>query len=267
MSGIRNAGRRGPITLLTDFGTRDGYAAAMHGVILGIAPAAVIHNAAHDIEPRDVVAAALCLERYWLHYPRGTIHVVVVDPGVGSERRALVIEAEGRLLVGPDNGVLTPALRAPARSVHVLENPALRRDTVSATFHGRDVFAPAAAHLVLGVAPSEFGAPYEDAVVLAWPAAVVRAGVWQGIVIAVDRFGNLVTNIPASELEAGARVVVAGRHETSLRRTYSDVEAGGLLALGGSDGRMEVAVSCGSAAHRLKVGVGAAVQVFAPAAG
>ena len=249
------------ITLLTDFGTADGYVAAMKGVIAAIAPDADVADATHEIPPGDVHAAAWVLAGYWRIYPRQTVHVVVVDPGVGSERRAITAEADGRLLVAPDNGVLTRVFaEATELSIVALTNAKFLRDVVSATFHGRDVFAPAAAHLARGHSLREFGRPIDDPVRLNLPEPHRHEGAIDGEVIHVDRFGNLVTNIPAAWVEGRSLVRVAGR-ELALRRMYADVDAGEPLALIGSRHVMEISVRHGSAAEVLGARRGEAVRV------
>jgi S-adenosylmethionine hydrolase len=227
-------------TLLTDFGTRDGYVAAMKGVIATIAPSAVIDDASHDIPHGDVVTAAFALRRYWRLYPPGTVHVVVVDPGVGTERAALALEAEGRFFVGPDNGVFT---YVPARTAVALPAPA----SSAPTFHGRDVFAPAAARLLAGAQLRELGEPAHVRIALELPE--------RPQVIAVDRFGNLITNVTEpADVELCGRVI-------RLARTYGDAPVGGLVALMNSDGLLEIAVRNGSAAETLGVSRGADVRL------
>lgn len=249
------------LTLLTDFGTVDGYVAAMKGVIASIAPAATVDDAAHDIPPGDIRAAAWALRRYWRLYPPGTIHVVVVDPGVGGARRPLAAEVAGRLLVAPDNGVATWVFdEAPPTRVVAIANPAFLRERISRTFHGRDVFAPAAAHLAAGVPLTELGPALRDVVRLERPPLGFAPDAIRAEVVHVDRFGNLVTNVPEDWASFGA-VHVAGVDVGRVRRTYSDVEPGELLALVGSAGYLEVSVRDGSAAARLGVGRGAPVEL------
>ncbi|MBX6365569.1 MAG: SAM-dependent chlorinase/fluorinase [Gemmatimonadetes bacterium] len=249
------------ITLLTDFGTVDGYVAAMKGVIASIAPAATVDDAAHDIPPGDVRAAAWALHRYWRLYPPGTIHVVVVDPGVGGARRALAAEVAGRILVAPDNGVGSWVFaEAPPTRAVAIENPAFLRERISRTFHGRDVFAPAAAHVAAGAPLAELGPALRDVVRLEWPPLGFAPDAIRAEVVHVDRFGNLVTNVPEDWASFGA-VHVAGVDVGPVRRTYSDVEPGELLALVGSAGYLEVSVRDGSAAARLGVGRGAPVEL------
>lgn len=257
------------VTLLTDFGTADGYVGAMKGVVASIAPDAIVDDIAHDIPPGDVAAAAWSIGAYWHRYPEGTTHVVVVDPGVGSERAALAAEADGRFLVAPDNGVLSWALRdaASVRTVRIVEP---RGPGVSATFHGRDVFAPAAARLAAGAGLDAVGPPQDEIVRLAWPEPERGADGVDGVVVHVDRFGNLVTNIHASAIEQGrARVSILGRQDAygedgrvfarggeagfdigPVRRTYADVAPDQPVALIGSRGLLEISVRGGAAAVR-----------------
>jgi len=250
------------ITLLTDFGTRDGYVAAVKGVLAERAPGVLIDDAAHDIPPGDIRSAAWALSRYWQLYPAGTVHLAVVDPGVGSDRRALAARVAGRLFVAPDNGVLSRVLdECPPDLVVSLENPQHLRSGPSCTFHGRDVFAPAAAALALGLPLEELGPPVADPAMLPLPRPDCHGATARGVVVHVDRFGNLITNLPARCVRAAATVRVAGRSVGPLRRTYADVEPGAPLALIGSAGLLEVSVRDGNAASVLGVGLDAEVEV------
>lgn len=243
------------ITLLTDFGTADGYVGEMKGVLAASAPNATIVDVSHDVPAHDVESARLALARYWQRFPAGTVHLVVVDPGVGGARAAIAVQSEGRLLVGPDNGVLSPALlHAGASCVALPESP-----TAAPTFHGRDVFAPAAARLAEGAALDSLGEPCVDPVMRRTPEATRRAdGAVMGSVITVDRFGNAVTNLVARR---GGSVIVAGR-ELPIVRTYADVAEGALAALVGSTGLVEIAVRDGSAAAALGLTRGAPVVLM-----
>ncbi len=251
------------ITLLTDFGTADGYVAELKGVLLGEAPGATLVDASHDLAPQDVDGARLALARYWLRYPPGTVHLVVVDPGVGTERAALAVGSEGRWLVGPDNGVLTPALlRAGARAVRLPVPP-----RSAATFHGRDVFAPAAARLAAGAPLDALGAPADAPVLRRTPEARRLAdGGIEGVVITVDRFGNAITNLVASGATAAPGGLVQlgdpAWRTVPIRRVYADVGSGEVVALAGSNGLLEIAVRDGSAAAVLGVARGNRVVLY-----
>lgn len=233
----------------------------MKGAILGIARDVQLVDVTHDVAAHDVTEAALALEAAARYFPAGTIHVAVVDPGVGTERRGLVIEAGGYRFVGPDNGLFTPFFTGEWRAWELAE-PAYRLAEVSRTFHGRDVFGPAAAHLARGVVPSAFGPPVVDPVELRWPTPSELDGGLLGEVVHVDRFGNLVTSIPASAIgeEDGLSVRVAGEW-LSFVRTYGDIPRGQAGALLGSRNRLEVAVREGSAARLLGAKRGTAVFV------
>jgi S-adenosylmethionine hydrolase len=248
------------ITLATDFGTRDTYVAEMKGVILGIAPSVRLVDVTHDVEPQQVAEAALAVDGAAAFFPRGTIHLAVVDPGVGTPRRGLVIVAGEQCFVGPDNGLFTPTLLRGGWTAFELAAPEYRRPAVSRTFHGRDVFAPAAAHLALGVEPERFGCPVRDPVCLPWPAARRTPAGVAGEVIHVDRFGNLITSIRAGDLPLDPVVQVAGR-SAPVAHAYGSAAAGQLIGLVGSSGRLEVAVTEGSAALVLGVDRGAPVAV------
>ena len=249
------------ITLLTDFGTRDGYVAAMKGVLASLAPGVALDDVSHALPQGDVRTASWTLGRYWRRFPPATVHLVVVDPGVGTGRRALAVEADGRFVVVPDNGVVSRVL-SEAREWRAVEigNPEYLPETRSSTFHGRDVFAPAAGHLAAGVSLEELGPAVSDPVRLRDPEPRRRQdGAVEGEVISVDRFGNLVTNIPGKDVEGDALVSV-GEERLVLRTTYGEVEPGEPLALINSDGRLEVAVRDGSAAERWGLGRGAPVR-------
>ncbi|RMH14204.1 MAG: hypothetical protein D6701_11540, partial [Gemmatimonadetes bacterium] len=214
------------ITLLTDFGMADGYVGAVKGVLAAGCPGALLDDVAHDLAPGDVNAAAAALRRYWARYPEGTVHLVVVDPGVGTDRRALAVEADGRFVVAPDNGVLAHVLtEARAWRAVALRVP----EGVSATFHGRDVFAPAAARLAAGEPLEAIGTPVADLVTPEPPPVERNGGVRRGRVVVVDRFGTLHTNLPGGELKPTDRVRVAGQ-EARVVRTYGDAPPGTLVA-------------------------------------
>ena len=247
------------ITLLTDFGTADGYVAEMKGVLLTLAPEATVVDVTHDVLAHDVDCGRLTLARYWRRFPPGTVHLAVVDPGVGSARAALAVWSDDRLLVGPDNGLLSPALLVTGAHAVSLPTP----PAAAPTFHGRDVFAPAAAALARGTPLTALGVPHDAPVVRRTPEPRRLAdGSIEGEVIVIDRFGNAVTNCLGLR---GGTIEVAGA-ALPLRRTYGDVPAGGAIALVGSSGLIEVAVRGGSAARELGLARGAKV-IFRPAAG
>jgi hypothetical protein len=241
-------------TLLTDFGTADGYVGEMKGVLLSGAPSAQLVDISHDVPAQDVEFARLTFARYWRRFPEGTVHLVVVDPDVGTDRKALAIESDGRFAVGPDNGVLSPAMLLPGARAVALAVP----HGAAPTFHGRDVFAPAAARLLNGAALEEIGAWYSDAALRRTPEAQRRVdGGQDGLVLGVDRFGNLITNLTA---RGDGTVEIEGKLLRILR-TYGDVNEGDLLALVGSHGLIEVAVRGGNAARTLGIGRGALVTL------
>jgi hypothetical protein len=253
------------ITLTTDFGLADGYVAAMKGVILGIAPQATLVDISHQIEPQSVREAAYVLRTALPYFPPGAVHVAVVDPGVGSARRPLAARVGDSFLVGPDNGVFTYALQSagqPAVCVH-LDNPKYWLPQVSRTFHGRDIFSPVAAHLANGVPLEALGAPLDDPVHFeVRPARREPDASLRGQVIHVDRFGNLVSNIPGDWLADKLWMVhIADRQIAGPSLAYADAAPGQLLALVSSDGTLEVAVRDGSAAERLGVAAGEPIAV------
>jgi S-adenosyl-L-methionine hydrolase (adenosine-forming) len=244
------------VTLLTDFGTADGYVAEMKGVLLAQAPEAVLVDVSHDVPAHDVESGRLALARYWRRFPEGTVHLCVVDPGVGSSRAALAVESDGRWLVGPDNGLLSPALLVAGARVVALTVPA----QAAPTFHGRDVFAPAAAALVGGTPLDSLGHPVLAPVVRRTPEARRREdGSIAGEVITIDRFGNAITNCLGLR---GGSIEVAG-HRIAIGRTYADAAPGTATALCGSNGLIEVAVRDGSAAATLGIARGTPV-VYRP---
>ncbi|MSQ21750.1 MAG: S-adenosyl-l-methionine hydroxide adenosyltransferase [Dehalococcoidia bacterium] len=265
------------ITLLTDFGLADAYVGAMKGVILGVNPGATLIDLTHDVSPQDVLQGAFLLSTAWRYFPAGTIHVAVVDPGVGTERRALLLEAHGHLFLAPDNGLLSfilppedadAPLYQPYRAslpqgyrAYALTSSRYWRHPVSATFHGRDIFAPMAGHLSLGVAPKDVGDPVDSLIRLVIPVPSWRDGQLVGYVLHIDRFGNVVTTVPEAALVGHDDVVVeiAGATVRGLVHTYA--EANGLAALIGSHGYLEFALTNGNAAKLLGVKVGDEVKV------
>lgn len=251
------------VTLTTDFGLRDPYVAEMKAVILAIARAVHLVDVTHEIQPHDITEGALALEAAAPFFPPGTIHVAVVDPGVGTTRRGIAVAAREQVFIGPDNGLFTPFLGDPGWRAFELRAEEFRLPVVSRTFHGRDIFAPAAAHVARGVDVARLGPPVGDPVRLAWPEVREVAGAAAGAVVHVDRFGNLVTSIHADAvraLEPGVTIRVNGK-SVALVGTYGDLPADRAGALIGSRSRLEIAVREGSAAALLKAHRGTPVLV------
>jgi len=247
----------GVITLATDFGLRDPYVAMMKGVILSVHPGARLIDVTHLIDPGAVAQAAYLVRDTFPFFPAGTVHVVVVDPGVGSERRPIAVAAAGHVFVGPDNGLFWPIIEAHtgARVIHMTEARYFR-SPVSKTFHGRDLFAPAAAHLSLGVGLERVGATITDPIRMALHEARRKGGSLVGQIVRIDHFGNLITNIHRSELErflmTAPPVIEVGRKTIEgLRQAYTDVGQGELLALMDSSGYLEIAINMGRAVEAM----------------
>lgn len=253
------------ITLLTDFGFADHYVAAMKGVILGICPRARLIDITHEIAPFAISEGAYKLAQVWKYFPRGTVHLAVVDPGVGSVRRAMAAEMEGHRFVAPDNGLLTMVISS-GRGAKVREITARRyfREPVSNTFHGRDIFAPVAAHLAKGLALAKVGRPLTDQVKgdFAKPTQLPD-GRWRGTVLSVDRFGNIITNFDwASFHEIVGRpfsLKLASRTLTKYSKTYASAPAGRPFVTQGSSGYIEVSINKINAAALLKAAPGMTV--------
>ena len=251
------------ITLTTDFGQRDGYSAAMKGVILGICPDAQIVDVSHGIDPQNVVQAAFVLASVAPYYPEGTIHVAVVDPDVGTSRSPLLVVTPEYVCVGPDNGIfslLLSAREAEAElAAYVLDREKYWRHPVSSTFHGRDVFASVTGHMASGVKPEELGSPIGRIETPSLPSSTTENATTFGEVIYVDHFGNLITNIRVDGPHPSIEVEVAGHVVRGLSAASGDVN--GLMALIGRQGYLEVAWRRGSASQRVGVEVGAPVVV------
>ena len=252
------------IALTTDFGTKDWFVGTMKGVILGLAPRAVIVDLTHEIPPGDIRAGAFALVAGYRFFPKGTIHVAVVDPGVGSVRKAIAVQTANYLFVGPDNGVLSFALaREKVKSVRQLRNANYFLQPVSQTFHGRDIFAPVAAHLARGVPVGKLGSAQKDFVRLRWPQPRARRNRIEGEVVFVDRFGNAITNIENGDLDTRRDLEIsAGRKQLCwVKSFYQSVPAGKAVAVPGSTGFLEIAVNGGSAAKRFGLKMGERVSV------
>ncbi len=247
------ADRTSLITLLTDFGLADSYVAEVKGVLLTRAPGATLVDISHQVPPGDVRAGQYVLSRAWRQFPKGTVHLAIVDPGVGTSRRALAASAGEHLFVAPDNGLLSFLEKPQFVSLPTPKDAA-------PTFHGRDVFAPAAAALASGAPLQSLGSHVTDTTHAPLPMPHHDGTALMGEVVYVDRFGTLISNIPGPDVEPGVRIRVAGTDVGSLRRTFGDVERGTLVAFVGSGGTVEIAVRDGSAARLLGVGVGAEVR-------
>lgn len=257
------------VTLMTDFGIKDGNVGVMKGVILGLAPDAQIVDLSHTISPQNIREAGLILARSAPYFPSGTIHLIVVDPGVGTARRPVAARLGTQRFVCPDNGLLTLLLeraeqeRWPVEIVH-LDRPQYWRPDISHVFHGRDIFAPSAGYLASGVSLSMMGTPITDPVRLQLPKPEHRPNGWRGEVIHIDHFGNISTNIRFEQLgeAAGATIRLAGVEIQGMVQTFGDRPVGELISLYGSTGNLLVCVVNGSAAERLKIQLGDPVEVI-----
>ncbi len=252
------------VTLTTDFGTHDWFVGTMKGVISGIAPEATVIDMTHDLSPEDIRGGAFALAASCRFFPKGTVHVVVVDPGVGSRRKAIAAQTASGIFLGPDNGVLSWALaKEKVVALHALENEAYLLQPVSQTFHGRDVFAPAAAHLSRGVPIKRLGPALKDYTSLEWPEPRTRRGGIEGEVVYIDRFGNAITNLNGSLLGgpewASCEVYGKNRWVCPVRTFYQGVPQDDPVALVGSSGFLEVAVNGSSAANVLGLRTGCRV--------
>ena len=253
------------VSLLTDFGLQDEFVGVMHGVILRINPAARVVDLCHAVPPGDRQRAAYLWAWSYRYFPPRTVHVAVVDPGVGTARRILCAEAHGQYFLAPDNGMLTLVLREARRPV-VYEVRASRYwlRPVSATFHGRDILAPVAAHLSRGITPRVLGPRTTMWEQLSLPPVRRQGRLWYGAVVDIDRFGNLVTNVGAEVLaQVGRPAFRVRRRRMGLVRTYQGVRRGGVAAMVGSRGLVEIAVRDGSAAQLLRACVGDRVTLAA----
>jgi S-adenosylmethionine hydrolase len=254
------------ITLTTDFGLSDHFVGVMKGVILGIQPAAQIVDVSHGVQPYEIVDGAFTIAQAYRYFPKKTIHVVVVDPGVGSARRPLLAEMGGQYFVAPDNGVLSMVFAREKPKVRHITNERYFLHQLSRTFHGRDVFSPVAAHLAAGVPPAKFGKLIEDYLRPSFdkPEQTGKHK-WNGVILKADHFGNLATNFHidqfpslrthAFSLNMGSQAI------TRLALTYSECAVGELFAIVGSSGYIEVAANEGSAAKALGRGAGSPVEL------
>lgn len=254
------------LTLTTDFGLSDHYVGTMKGVILGICPQAQIVDISHEVAPFGISEGAYVVAQAYRYYPKKTVHVVVVDPGVGSARRAILVEAGGQMFVAPDNGVLGMIFARERHKVRVLSNARYFLKPISETFHGRDIFSPAAAHLAAGVNPAQMGKRIDDYVRPEF-ASPVRTGErgWTGSILKIDHFGNIITNFYAADhpgLKSGRFSLAIGSHRTNLlARSYAERASGELFVIAGSGGYLEVSVNQGSAASMIGCKSGGAVDL------
>lgn len=257
------------ITLTTDFGLRDSYVAEMKAVIVSICPDVTIVDVSHEIPNFDVRTGAYMLASTAPYFPKGTIHVAVVDPGVGTKRRHLLIQTRQGFFVGPDNGLLfLAAEKQVVTSIREITNPKLMLLNVSSTFHGRDVFAPAAAHLANGVSPAEFGPEIQEAVEPDFAKVTFKKGRLIGEVLHVDNFGNIITNVSEQELKHfkfrdTINIEVASRKMAiKFGKTYAETQPKETLTLVGSHGYVEIAINQGNAAKEFKAKPGDKVRLL-----
>ena len=258
------------VTLLSDFGVKDPYVAEMKAVISTISPEARMIDISHSIEKFNIRMGAFVLASASPYFPKGTVHVGVVDPGVGTKRCALLVETERAFYIGPDNGLLMLAAQSDKiRHVYVITNTRLMRPHVSLTFHGRDVFAPAAAHLVNGTALTDFGTEIKDYVIPTFAAPVLKGRELTGEVLHIDDFGNIITNVASKDLrkiEAKQEKFLTVRQKNKMLRirfckVYGEVAVRDILALIGSHDFLEIAVNQGNASKKLKTKVGDVLTV------
>ncbi len=257
------------ITLTTDFGTKDNYVGVMKGVILGINPSVCLVDITHEIAPQQVREAAFLLLSSYRWFPSGTVHLVVVDPGVGGKRNPIIVETERHLFVGPDNGVFSLIYeREQEFRVFKISNPQFLLPKVSNTFHGRDIFAPAAAYLSKGTPPSRLGEQINRYVRFPFTGPEIREDVLEGEIIHIDRFGSLVTNISeetwkgfVSRDKQEFQIIIKDKILNRICHTYSDVPQGELLVVIGSSGFLDISANCASAAEMLSAKPGETVRV------
>ena len=256
----------GILSLLTDFGTQDGFIGVMKGVIWGICPDVKISDISHAVEPQNVAQGAVILSRVAPFFPDGTVHVAVIDPGVGTARRAIAAQIGTQFCVAPDNGLLTLWLQdAEERQLPLkfvdLDNPDYWLKSITGTFHGRDLFAPVGAHLAAGVPLEELGTVINDPIRLNMPLPEKTDTGWRAHITLIDHFGNIRTNLRVDKVDANANIRIASAEITGLVKSYGHKDVGTLVALGDSGGYLEVAVVNGNAAERLGVQVGDVVEV------
>lgn len=257
------------ITLLTDFGSKNGFSGVLKGVIWTIAPDVHIADITHEITPQNIMEGAIALSRAATFFPAGTIHVAIVDPGVGTSRRPLAAHIGDQYYVGPDNGLFTPLLEQAEQkgqpvTIIQLTNPQYWLAEVSQTFHGRDIFSPVAAHLAIGISLEKMGSAINDPVRLLLPKPEKISGGWRGQVVLIDIFGNIATNLNAHLIKDNKNVLIkiANKSIQGLVNTYGDRHAGDVVALVDSENFIEVAVVNGHGAQSLGVTIGEPVELL-----
>ena len=250
------------IAILTDFGTSDYFVGAMKGVIFSVNEAAKIVDITHEIPPQDISAASFTLRACYKNFPRKTVFLTVVDPGVGTNRRAILVETDDYYFIAPDNGLLSFVFQKQNFKVFELTNKEFFAETVSRTFHGRDVFAPVAAHLSKGVEAGEFGAEINDFICLK-PAKprTISAQESEAEVIHIDRFGNLITNLKEKDLPSDFVLEINGKTINRLQNSFAEAESDDAFMIWGSAGFLEICVFQNSAANRLKAKIGQIISV------
>ncbi len=256
--------RKKIITLLTDFGTKDGYTGAVKGVIKRINPQAEVLDVTHDIGSHDVLGAAFALNSFYGYFPKGTVHLAVVDPGVGSGRQALLIRTKDFFFVGPDNGIFSFIYqKKDLTDIILISNKKYFLAELSSTFHARDIFAPVAAYLSLGVRADQFGSPAKECMKFTLPEPVPKGKSLKGQIIHVDHFGNLITNVTTDLLRKAKNVEIVVRKTKikKISRSYFEINEKGLGALIGSSGFLELAANQDSAQKLLKAKVGDPIKL------
>jgi S-adenosylmethionine hydrolase len=254
---------RAPIvTLTTDFGLSDHYVGVMKGVILGICPGAQLVDIAHEVTTYAIGEAAFTIAQAYRYFPAGTAHLVVVDPGVGSPRRPIVVEAAGQLFVGPDNGVFGMIFAGEKHEVRLIQNRKYFRELVSHTFHGRDIFAPVAAHLAAGVEASLIGEVLDNYIRPSFERPrQTDPRSWAGEILKVDHFGNVITNFKADDFPRLEVLGVGEARACRLVRSYAEAQTGELVVIAGSSGYLEVSMNQDSAAKKIGCRSGDACQI------
>lgn len=258
---------RNVITLTTDFGLKDYYVSAMKAVILGIAPDSRIVDISHDIPSQDIMAGSWILKNSAMLFPKGTVHTVVVDPGVGTKRDPIALRIGDQYFVGPDNGIFSLLTEDHEYEAVRLTKQQYWREEVSRTFHGRDIFAPAAAHLAAGVSLNDLGEPLDELVTYRWTVPIVDKDGIEGMVIHIDKYGNLITNITQSQIEEvvdgkNIKIYIGNTILENIEDTFGAVAEGEPVAYIGSSGMLEVGINKGDAEEMLSVQKGAQVSLI-----